>query len=58
MDTYFARLDALNGREMDDAARQRAREQYYNDYITSLNFHNSLYPDVEPIGVIPDPGGG
>lgn len=57
MNTYYSRLDALNNIDMDDNARQRAMTQYYNDYITGLNFINSLYPDVPPINVIPPPGG-
>lgn len=58
MDVYFQRLDNLNGMEMDDAARERARQQYYNDYVSQMNFLNSLYPDVDPISIVEPPGDG
>jgi VCBS repeat-containing protein len=57
LNAYYQRLDNLNGIEMDDAARRRAEEQYYNDYVSQMNLLNSLYPDIAPISMAPPPGG-
>lgn len=48
-DQYLSRLDALNGIEMDDAARARAQQAITEGFEGEAALMAALYPEVEPI---------
>jgi hypothetical protein len=48
-DGALGRIDALNGIEMDDAARARAQRAIWEGFDGQTLLMEALYPDVEPI---------